>query len=118
MEPDKDTIREKDGFTALACRGGLLKPSDYIFLASLHASSLYHFIFNDSDHRTSLHNCHNPRGVFIGTFVALAEGDKCAAKLLEIKCNLGHSHRNNISRIAFTMFNVTAKNYVEEVEII
>ena len=84
LVPDRETIHEKDGFTALASRGALLKPSDYIFLASLHALSLHHFIFNDSDHRSSLLQCHNPRAVFIGTFVALAEEDECASKLLEI----------------------------------
>ena len=35
-------------------------------------------------------------------------------QLLKITCKVGHSLRTSVSRVAYTMFNIRAKNYISE----
>ena len=57
-------IEAKEEFVASISRGGLSGPSDYIYIASVHASCLHNFIFNDENLRNALLCTHNIYGNF------------------------------------------------------
>ena len=113
---DDSIIEAKDEFIASVSRGGLSKPSDYIYIASVHASSLYRFIFDNENLRNTLLGTQNPRKTFIESYMSMLENDEYTVKLMSIKCEKGHNHNKNLCRVAFTIFNISAKNYVSEVK--
>ena len=47
-------IQAKEEFVVSVSRGGQSKPSDYIFISSVHASSLYRFIFDHESLRNTI----------------------------------------------------------------
>ena len=104
---DASIIEAKDEFIASVSRGGLSKLSDYIYIASVNASSLYRFIFDYENLPNTLFGTQNPRKTFIESYMSL---------LMSIKCEKGHNHNKNLCCVAFTIFNISAKNYVSEVK--
>ena len=108
----ESTVEVKEAFTAAVSRGGLTKPSDYLYITSVHASVLYNHIFKDNELKNSLLATENPRITFIESFCKLVENKEFSAPLIHVKCIKGHSHIKYIRRTAFTIFNISAKNYV------
>ena len=108
-------IEAKEEFVASVSIGGLSQPSDYIYIASVHASCLYNFIFNDENLRKTLLCTHNPRKTFVESFMCMIKNDDNSASLLSIECKNGHKHKNHLHRVAFTIFNSSAKNYASEI---
>ena len=106
-------IEAKEEFVASVSRGGLSRPSDYT--ASVHASCLYNFIFNDENLQKTLLCTHNPRKTFVESFMCMIKNDDNSASLLSIECKNGHKHKNHLRRVAFTIFNISAKNYASEI---
>ena len=114
-DAEESVLQAKEAFVAAVSRGGLTKPSDYLYIASVHAAALYSHIFKEEELRSALLATENPRTTFIESFSTLAENDEFSAPLLQIKCNKGHSHIKYIRRTAFTIFNISAKNYASKV---
>ena len=106
-ENEETILPAKEAFIESVSRGGLIKPSNYLFNSSVHAASLYTRI----SLRKSFLSTSNPRATFIECFVKLIESDEMSAPLLRIKCIPGHSRNKQIRRTAFTIFNISAKNY-------
>ena len=108
---DKSSIQAKEEFITAISRGGLTKPSDYIYVCSVHSSALCSFIFSEEDLKKSLFSTEKPRDTFVHSFMHIIESDKNSSQLAEVQCTNGHKHKF-LSRVAFTMFNISAKNYV------
>ena len=82
-------------------------------LTSIYSSSscLVHF----AKHlRESLKAAKNPKDMFISAFVKKLKEKDETAQLLSVKFRKGHELGNSISRIAFSMFNIKARNYASE----
>ena len=109
-----NVLAAKEEFITSISRGGLIKPSDYIYVTSVHASCLSQYIFKNEDVKKSLLGTQNPREVFIESFLIILRNDDNLLKLLDIECTKGHDQEKSIRRIAFTIFNISAKNYVSE----
>ena len=107
-------MEAKEAFVAAISRGGLTKPSDYMYITSVHAAALFAYIFKDTDIRNALLATSNPRNTFIESFKMIFERSDLASPLLKIKCSKGHSHVRYIQRTAFTIFNISAKNYASQ----
>ena len=77
-----DMIKVKEEFIQLISRGGLTKPSDYLYIASLHATSLYSYISNDDTLIKSLLATDNPRDTFVDSFMHFVQNDDNASRSL------------------------------------
>ena len=104
-------LHAKEAFVREINRGGLTKPSDYMYITSVHAAALYTYIFRDEDIRKALLGTENPRTTFVESFRSLLGRSDVVTPLLEIKCTKGHSHVKHLERTAFTIFNISSKNY-------
>lgn len=89
---EESAVEAKEAFTAAVSRGGLTKPSDYLYITSVHASALYNHTFKDNELKKSLLVTENPRITFIEGFYKLVENNEFSAPLIHVKCIKGHSH--------------------------
>ena len=110
---EESNIPSKEEFVNAISRGGLTKPSDYLYISSVHAAALTKFIFQSDELKKSLISTENARNTFVGCFMKLLENSNCSY-LLDVKCSKGHSHKQFIQRVAFTMFNISGKNYASQ----
>ena len=74
-------------FVEQISRGGLTKPSDFIYISCVHASALNRFIFKNENLRKSLLATKNPRNTFIESFMK---------GLLNLKCSKGYEQGNSL----------------------
>ena len=111
---DSNSINVKEEFTKIINRGGLTKPSDFLYVTAVQASTMLKFV-NDNDYlRKSLMESKNPRDLFVAAFMMKLGEKEETEQLFQSTCKVGHNLRKYISRVAFTMFNVRAKNYASE----
>ena len=108
---DIDQNVDKSSMQAAISRGGFTKPSDYIYVCSIHSSALRSFIFSLEDLKKSLFSKENSRDT-VHSFMHIIESDENSSQLAEVQCTSGHKHYKFLSRVAFMIFNISAKNYV------
>ena len=108
---DESCLQAKEAFIEAVSRGGLTRPSDYLYISAVHAAALYTHVFKDEQLRTALLATVNPRTTFIECYIKSIGNDEFSAPLLQIKCTEGHCHNKHIRRTAFTVFNISSKNY-------
>ena len=96
----------KEEFVRNITRGGLLKPSDLLYVICTHAHMMYTFIINDEQKKEILLASCNPRKVFVETFIQKCESNEFANIILENMCNQGHSIRPFTVKALTTMFNI------------
>ena len=65
QDADKPLTQAKEEFINAVSGGGLTKPSDYIYIATIHASALYRYIFNQEDLKKSLFTTEHPSDTFV-----------------------------------------------------
>ena len=53
----------------------------------------------------------NPRDTFVESYIHLTESDENSSELRKVQCCEGHVHIKYLQRTAFTIFNISAKNY-------
>ena len=110
--PDEENAKE--GFVRNITRGGLIKPSDVLYVLCAHTHMMYTYIINDEQKKQILLSVSNPRNVFVETFVQKCEDNEYANVILENKCSKGHCIKPFIVKAVSTMFNIFAKNMVAE----
>ena len=103
---------EHERYLALCNRGGLIKPSDLVFVTCIHAWSLYAFIFNNSELSTILLSSANPRSVFVKVFVRELQLNSCTQGLINESYESGCLYQDKLEQIAVATFNTKAKKYV------
>ena len=108
---EESIILAKEAFVSAVSRGGLLRPSDAMYLAAVNATLLYRYISIDDELMKSLLATINPRDTFVDSYMSLTADDSTVKSLLQLKCNNGHQLSKNLRRTAFTIFNISAKNY-------
>ena len=113
-EEDVSMIEAKEEFIAAVSRGGLMKPSNYLYMAAVNATVMYNYIRNDNELFKSLLATENPRDTFIECYLSLTENDSNSSELLKVKCSKGHLHDKHVRRTAFTVFNISAKNFAAQ----
>jgi hypothetical protein len=95
-------------------RGGLVKPSDLVFIYCLHANELQHRIFASEEMKKVFLSAELPRPVFAGLLRQKLENNFSTRQLLETECSVGHDFSSTFSRIATTFCNCMLKNFVSE----
>ena len=107
-------IEAGQAFLAVINRGGLVKPSDIMYIACLHAAELYRFIKEDESLRRLLISATNSRCLFTDVFISKLEEDDYTKKILSAECESKHPFKSHVLRIAPVMFNLFATNYATE----
>ena len=67
-EPNVDEVYAREEFMRLINRGGLIKPSDLLYVACSHIYTLFNFIKHDNVIKKVLLSTVNPRSVFVECF--------------------------------------------------
>ena len=112
MNPEDLTAKEE--FIARISRGGLLKPSDAVYVVCLHAYTAYDAVKSNIDAFNYLISASNSRSVFTKYFLDHANDSNALESVLETSCKNQHTLSSYLQRITETLFNVMAKNYVSE----
>ena len=94
----------KDEILSLVNRGGLIKPSDLLFVTCVHAAAFFKYIKSKEYIFNILINASNPRSVFSSLFMKKIEDNDETAALLNNEC----------PQIAMKIFNIVAKNFINE----
>ena len=109
-----DEVYAREEFTRLVTRGGLIKPSDLLYVACSHVYTLFDYIKNDEVIKQVLLSTANPRKVFVECFFQKNDEKENVCSLLGTLCSEGHEIRNYIKVAATTLFNIFAKNLVSD----
>ena len=78
---DKPLIQAKEEFIKAVSGTGLTKPSDYIYITTVHVSALYKYIFNREDLKKSLFTTENSRDTFVDSFLNIISNGKNSSQL-------------------------------------
>ena len=108
-----EDIEEGKMFVDSISRGGLVKPSDIMFVTCMHASHLIRYIRNRPSLLRYLYDCTDARSVFLEAFLSKLN-EKETEPIMEAKCSDGHEFKTNIKKVIGTMFNIFALNMIRE----
>ena len=104
----------KENFLLQVNRGGLINPSDLVYLASLWTWNFYKHIISDNDTKEYLLGSSNQLKIFVkAAEMSLPEQEQFGDILCQ-KCKTGHSFTKIYSMICTKMFNCIMKNFVSE----
>jgi len=107
----KEEIDAKEEFLLLMSRGGLLKPSDVLYVTCVHASQLFHYM-----HKSKLLiSLDNSRSIFCKIFKTKLSEKEHTSCILDHCCKDSHKFGNFIEKISVKMFNILSKNIISEI---
>ena len=81
-----DNTSAKDEFISIVTRGRLLKPSDIVYITSVHVWAMYCHIRDDDVCKNILMSSSNPRNVFCATFVEKLHDENETNAILTSSC--------------------------------
>ena len=110
----KDDLAEGKAFLEAINRGGLVKPSELLFIVCTHANDLYQHIRGDDKLLSELLACQNAQGFFVEVFLCQLESFDETKVMVNLSCEKDHKFIHYIRRAAATMFNLFAKNLTAE----
>ena len=96
-------------------RGGLVKPTELLFIACTHASDLYDYIRGDKKLLSELISCKKSQSLFIEVFMYKLERTSETRAIIETTCKHKHKFEEYIRQAAATMFNCFAKYLTSEI---
>ena len=109
-----DCIDARQEFIADVSRGGLLKPSDVVYITCMHAFVISKSIKNNYDAFNFLLDTSKPRYVFTKYFLNLIDESNCLTPITNSTSRSGHNFALYVPKVSDILFNVMAKNYVSE----
>ena len=115
VKNDENISEYKKRFFDVINRGGLCNPSDAMYMATVHAQECFDQIFKDQETRSILLKYRFPRKVFLRAFSEKISCCEDTAPLANIKCENGHQFTKMLQTAALKIFNIGAKNYVNDI---
>jgi hypothetical protein len=110
-----EEIQLKEDFTRLVNRGGLLSPSDSLFVICFNAFKLRHKIFSIKEAESFfLSDVENQRETFIDVFFLFYKDDFESNVIFETCCSEGHVFKNYVNSIVQKFFHTSIKNYIAD----
>jgi hypothetical protein len=104
-----ESARAKEDFLKAINRGGLVTPSELVYVTCLHALQLREEIFSSDD--VFLQSA-NPRLVFVETLNSKIFNSPEVHRLLSVSCDNCHMFLEFVPTIAMKLFNVFLKNFI------
>jgi len=114
IDINPDDVAAGKSFLDVINRGGLFKSSDLMYVTCLHAAELYRFITEDEQLLKELVTSKNSMELFAEVFLSKLEELDNTNGILLIKCSSKHVFKHHARCIATVMFNLFAKNLVNE----
>ena len=115
FEPSDAENQVKDEFIRMVSRGGLLKPSDTLYHLCCHARALYlKLTETDETKKLLISSTTNPRSAYVEVLSRKLEISGNTADLIKIECKKGHAINTHLKKLGTIMFNLFAKNLVNE----
>ena len=111
---EENIVPEEQQYISLINRGGLIKPSDIVYVSCMHAWSLYTFIMNDERLSQALLSAKNSRAIFVRVLLQEMEQSSSTNQLLHEKCVSGCLFKDKLKRIVLATFNIKATNFITE----
>ena len=109
---DDNVLQYRKKFFNVINRGGLCKPSDAMYMATVHAQEFLDKLFTgDSNY---LFKVKNTRAVFVAAFSEKISSSKETDSLSKIKCNEDHPFLKLIEIAATKMFNIAGTNFAND----
>lgn len=113
-EETEDFQMERARFLNQVNRGGLIKPSDLLFLICLHAHQLHKVLFCEDEIKNTFLS-HLPRAVFSEVLKKKLLENHETRNLVDVKCSMDHNLSGMVTHAAKVFCNCMLKNYVSEV---
>lgn len=119
MAEDEDTAEEeksaKEAFINSVNRGGLVTPSELIYIVCVHAVQLKKEIFDGSDVQELFLSFGSPRSVFVKTLTKQINSTPESAAIFNKSCDESHDFMSFVPTIATRFFNCMSKNFISSV---
>ena len=115
IDIDDDALQEGADFLDAINRGGLIKSSHLVFVTCIHISDLLQYIRQQPKLLEYLYSCGDSRAVFTESFLYKLQDSDETVSLLKATCSKGHDFKDFIRKVASSMFNMVAKNMVQEI---
>ena len=115
IESDENTVMYKKQFFDMINRGGLCKPSNALYLATVHAQEFYDQVFEKQHQESALiFKFKNPRSVFVEAFCDKLSSCNDTESLATQECQNGHQFVKMIEIASRKIFNIGAHNFVTD----
>lgn len=115
MEESDEGVHARERFLEQVTRGGLIKPSDLLYIFCLHAHQLHKVLFSDDTIKNKFISSHLPRAVFSEVLKQKLGSEDDTRSLVQVKCSMGHDMSPFLEKAGNTFCNCMLKNYVSEV---
>ena len=112
---DEKEQKERERFLKSIDRGGLVTPSELLYLVCMHAVELKVELFDDGPIQKMFFELESPREVFAETLAQKSSNTLEAQEVLDQRCKNGHKFLQFVPRIAKTMFNCISKNFIASI---
>jgi len=110
----QNNVIKKETFLEQINRGGLVKPTDLMYIAVVHIWNFYQAVTQNVDVKNKLFSCSNSKKTFSyfvkDNFLSLEHTKSIASQ----QCKSGHSFGNHIETIAMKVFNVCSVNFIND----
>ncbi len=107
--------QDKGQFVEQVDRGGLVSPSDLIYVSCMIIHLIYEQMFlvkEEKEAKIKLLECKCPRDAFAVVCVEVLKCTESTEPLSSVRCEQGHDYLPVFEEVAKKMFNCFAKNYV------
>ena len=108
-EMDKEKEAEVQKFVSIMSRGGLLTPSDQLYITCLYVYSCFEHINNTPEEKESLMLLTNPRASFVATSCERIQESVETVSILNSTCDSGHKWIDILPKVALKMFHIMGK---------
>ena len=108
---EEDFTRAKEDFLKSIDRGGLVTPSELVFLISFHANQLHDEVFTGGEIQKRFLATESQQSSFVELFRRKMENSPSAENIFNQKCNKGHCFLSFVPTITAQFFNCVAKNF-------
>ena len=113
-DPTKEEFEAKEEFLKSISRGGLLRPSDVLYITCCHGWKLLMELTQKESNRILLMSSYNPRTTFVEVLAQKLESATHTRYILETRCINNHPFKDHLKQISQTQFNLFAKNFTAE----
>jgi hypothetical protein len=113
-DSDDSAEKSKEDFLQQINRGGLVKPSDLMFLFCLHVHELHKSIFGKKEVKEQFLRSNNHRAVFAQLIWEKLSVQENTSNMLKAECSRGHECEPMLKQASIAFCNCMMKNYVSE----
>ncbi|QQP52644.1 Putative LOC101234561, partial [Caligus rogercresseyi] len=115
LEDDEEGSIKKEEFLQLLNRGGLVTPSDLVYLTCMHALQLKAELFDDDYTQELFFASSFPQAVFVNILTKKISNTSASDSIFGQVCDSPHSFQAFVPSIAAKFFNCMSKNFVQSI---